>query len=314
MLPALIDTLLAQQTAGVSCEVLIVDNASTDSTREIVAAYTDPRLQYLFEPRRGASNARNTGVQHARADIIAFVDDDVVPDPDWVCRIKQTMDAHPDVDCIGGRVEPRWPSPPPRWLTTLNYGPLALQLGRGSGRPLNAANASGCLVSANFACRRDVLREVGGFSRAYLRDEDRELNLRLWRAGKVGIYLDEIRVTARVQAERLCKRYHRHWHAETGVNHARMRYREIIARDGRLIEPVTRHALFGTPAFIYREVLRESVRVIVDTVRRHPAEAFAAECRVRYLLSYIMTRAREHRNDVPPRSRRQEAPTRPRWS
>jgi glycosyltransferase involved in cell wall biosynthesis len=101
MLPALIDALLAQQTAGVSCEVLIVDNASTDSTREIVAAYTDPRLQYLFEPRRGASNARNTGVQHARADIIAFVDDDVVPDPDWVCRIKQTMDAHPDVDCIG---------------------------------------------------------------------------------------------------------------------------------------------------------------------------------------------------------------------
>ena len=292
MLPPLLDALLAQQTAGVTCEIFVVDNASSDSTRDVVAARTDSRLHYVFERRRGASNARNTGVERARAEIVAFLDDDVLPAPDWVRQIKLAMDAHPDVDCVGGRVEPSWPRDPPRWLTPLNYAPLALQFGRGSGRRLNAANASSCLVGANFACRRGVLREVGGFSREYLRDEDRELNLRLWRAGKVGMYADEIVATARVQPERLLKPYHRRWHAVTGVNHARMRFREIIARDGRLIDPVTRHTLFGTPAFMYREVFRAAVRWLRQWIGRRDAEAFAAECRLRYLVSYIATRAK----------------------
>ncbi len=61
MLPALIDALLAQQVHAIVYEILTVDNASTDETAATVAARAHPVIGYLYEPRPGASNARNTG-------------------------------------------------------------------------------------------------------------------------------------------------------------------------------------------------------------------------------------------------------------
>ncbi|MEP6592530.1 MAG: glycosyltransferase family A protein [Acidobacteriota bacterium] len=293
LLPALIDALLAQQRHAIAYEILIVDNASTDGTAATVAARAHPVIRYLYEPRPGASNARNAGIQHAAGALIAFIDDDLLPAADWLQTITATMRANPEADCVGGRIEPKWPRTPPPWLTPANYAPLALQYGRGSGKPLSASNASGCLVSANFICRRDVLRDVGGFSPAFVRDEDREFNLRLWRAGKIGIYADAIVATAVVQSERLTKAYHRRWHAVTGANHARMRLKEIIAADGHLTEPVTRHRLFGTPAYVYRELGGELINYVLALVARRAPETFTAECRVRYLVSYMWTRALE---------------------
>lgn len=293
LLPALLDALVAQRVHAIPYEILVIDNGSVDGTAATVEALASPWIRYFFEPRRGVSNARNTGVEHAAADLIAFLDDDLLPAADWLPRIKETMDAHPEVDCVGGRIEPQWPGERPAWLTPANYAPLALQYGRGAGKPLSATNASGCLVSANFICRRDVLRQVGGFSPDFFRDEDRELNLRLWRAGKIGIYSDSIAATAVVQPERLTKAYHRRWHAVTGANHARLRFKQIIASDGRLTEPVTRHCLFGTPAYVYKELGAELVKWVRAFVARRQPETFTAECRVRYLASYIWTRALE---------------------
>jgi glycosyltransferase involved in cell wall biosynthesis len=294
LLPALLDALLAQRVHAIPYEILVIDNGSVDGTAATVAAYANPWVRYHFEPRRGVSNARNTGVQHAAADLIAFLDDDLVPAADWLPSIKETLDANPDVHCVGGRIEPQWPGVRPPWLTPANYAPLALQYGRGAGKPLSATNASGCLVSANFICRRDVLRDVGGFSPAFVRDEDKELNLRLWRAGKVGIYADNIVATAVVQPERLTKAYHRRWHAVTGANHARLRVKQVIAPDGRLTEPVTRHCLFGTPAYVYKELGEELVKWVRAYVHGRLPETFTAECRIRYLASYIWTRALEN--------------------
>jgi glycosyltransferase involved in cell wall biosynthesis len=293
LLPALLDALLAQRVHAIPYEILVIDNGSVDGTAATVEAHANPWIRYIFEPRRGVSNARNTGVQHAAADLIAFLDDDLLPAADWLPSIRETMAAHPDVHCVGGRIEPQWPSALPPWLTPANYAPLALQYGRGAGKPLSATNASGCLVSANFICRRDVLRDVGGFSPAFFRDEDRELNLRLWRAGKIGIYADNIVATAVVQPERLTKAYHRRWHAVTGANHARLRFKQIIAPDGRLTEPVTRHCLFGTPAYVYKELGEELVKWVRAYLAGRLPETFTAECRLRYLASYIWTRARE---------------------
>src|SRR3954452_4992920 len=292
-LPALLDALLAQRVHGIPYEILIIDNASVDKTAATIAAHASPLIRYFYEPRPGASNARNTGVQHAAAQLIAFLDDDLLPAADWLPSIKQTMESHPEVDCVGGRIEPQWPGEPPAWLTPANYAPLALQYGRGAGKPLSAPNASGGLVAANFICRREVLRDVGGVFAAFFRDEGGGLNLRVWLAGKIGIYADNIVTTAVVQPERLTKAYHRRWHAVTGANHARLRFKQIIARDGQLTEPVTRHCLFGTPAYVYKELGAEMVKWVRAFAARRQPETFTAECRTRYLASYIWTRALE---------------------
>src|SRR4030095_7522242 len=153
-----------------------------------------PPVRYLFESRRGVSHARNTGIAAARAPIVAFIGDDVEASPTWIATLKQVFDAHPEIDCVGGRIEPRWAAPPPSWLTPMFWGAVALQAERGDTPYVDADHAARCLMTANFSCRRDALEEVGGFSPDYLRDEDRELQLRLWAAGKRGVYIADVLV------------------------------------------------------------------------------------------------------------------------
>jgi glucosyl-dolichyl phosphate glucuronosyltransferase len=289
---------LGMQAGDTAFEVLVVDNRSTDDTRRVVEQHVvrDRRMRYVFERRRGAASARNAGIALAAAPILAFIDDDVRPRHDWVESIARAFDEHPEVDCIGGRIEPRWPEPPPSWLTSAHWGPLALQLGRGTSHYLDRDHAAACLVTANFACRAAVFCELGGFAPDYLRDEDREFNLRLWRAGKRGMYVDSIVAYAEIQRERLTKRYHRAWHHVTGASHARLRYRDTIDRDGRLDDDVAARARLwrGVPGFLYRELATHAARWIKHMVTSRRDAAFLDECRLRYLTSYVKTRWHGH--------------------
>ena len=282
-------------------EVLIVDNGSTDRTGEVAATYAAafPFVRCLHEQRAGASNARNRGILSTNARILAFIDDDIRAAPDWLAGIVRTFKQHPEIHCLGGRVEPRWPRTPPAWLTSSHWGPLALQMGRGTAPYIDAEHASACLVTANFACRADVLHEVGLFSPDFIRDEDRELNMRLWAAGKRGKYEHSVVTFAEVQPERLEKSYHRRWHAATGESHARLRYREAIDRDGKLraTADLSGRSFLGSPAFLYRELLEHICRWLWRVGQRRWDDAFIHECRTRYLLNYVRTRWHMNRGD-----------------
>jgi hypothetical protein len=164
----------------------------------------------------------------------------------------------------------------------------------GARRIVARLHAAACLVTANFACRAGVFRELGGFSPEYRRDEDREFNLRMWRAGKRGMYVDSVVTFTEVQHERLEKRYHRAWHRVTGASHARMRYRDTITRDGVLDVAMTSGgwAFGGVPGFLLREWIGHAREWVRKMRTRQFDLAFYDECRLRYLSSYIATRWR----------------------
>jgi glycosyltransferase involved in cell wall biosynthesis len=291
-----ITSLLQQRADTVRYEVIVVDNNSTDDTRTVVEAFMPgaPHLRYLLESRRGVSNARNSGATFARAPIVAFIDDDVEADPDWLVTIVRTLHAHPDVDCLGGEIVPRWSAPPPSWLTPRFWGAVALQSAARATPYVDATRASACMMTANFACRRDALMEVGGFSPLFLRDEDRELQLRMWDAGKRGMFVPEMRVTAEVPPERLTRGYHRQFYRQAGSSHARMRYLDRIDAEGRLVPALPgKTELFGVPAFIYRRLANHLVAWVRSTLRGDWDEAFFHDSRALYHASYIWRRAAE---------------------
>ncbi|HEX3704022.1 MAG TPA: glycosyltransferase family A protein [Vicinamibacterales bacterium] len=299
-LAGLLDSLCQQQRLDeLRYEVVVVDNGSTDRTQEVAADYSRrfPFVRCVRELRPGASNARNRGILSADARILAFIDDDIRASSNWIAAIVRTFEQHPEIDCLGGRVEPLWPRTPPSWLTPSHWGPLALQMGRGTSQYIDAEHASACLVTANFACRAEVLREVGLFSPDFVRDEDRELNMRLWAAGKRGKYEHGVVAFAKVQPERLGKAYHRRWHEVTGESHARLRYREAIDRDGHLRVPadIPGRSFLGSPAFLYRELLGHGRQWISKVLQARWDDAFIHECRIRYLVSYVVTRWRTDR-------------------
>src|ERR1019366_3158512 len=79
---------------SVEWEVLIVDNNSSDQTREVVEDFCrryPGRFRYLFERRQGLSSARNAGIRESQSEILAFTDDDATVEPDWLWNLTSAL-------------------------------------------------------------------------------------------------------------------------------------------------------------------------------------------------------------------------------
>ena len=82
-------------------DVLVVDNAPSDTQASQIAARWGAR--YLVEPIKGASRARNCGARSCNTEIIAFCDDDAIPEPGWLqALVREFQD--PEVMAVGGRI------------------------------------------------------------------------------------------------------------------------------------------------------------------------------------------------------------------
>jgi hypothetical protein len=88
-------------------EVVVVDNASTDSTAATVQAFADRLpLKFVRESKIGIPFARNTGLQNCTQDVVAFMDDDCVADPAWLREMEIPFLKDPNVGAVGGSVLP----------------------------------------------------------------------------------------------------------------------------------------------------------------------------------------------------------------
>jgi glycosyltransferase involved in cell wall biosynthesis len=282
-------TALVHQTDAPPYEVVVVDNNSTDDTRAVIGRLVSGGVvRYASEPVQGLSHARNRGVATARADILAFTDDDVRVDPTWVRSIARAFAEYPDVDMVGGRVEPEWEAEPPAWLPQAGYAPLAL-VDYGA-EPFRIAPAQPrCLIGANVAIRRQALERLHGFSARVQRvgdgigsTEDHEFQMRLLEAGAAALYDPRVAVRAAVPRERLSKRYHRAWHKGHGRFYALMR--------DPLFEQSRAGTVLGVPAHVYRSAAGEAWAWASNLLRGRRSLAFAHELKLRFLTAFAVER------------------------
>lgn len=88
-------------------ELLVVDNNSSDATRQTVMAFirNEPqlRVKYILEPVTGLSKARNRGIAESQGTIFAFIDDDVLVSPQWLVEVRNAFQKY-DAVCVSGRV------------------------------------------------------------------------------------------------------------------------------------------------------------------------------------------------------------------
>ena len=293
MLSVALERLLLQQSEGVSYEVIVVDNNSTDRTREVVERLIGEghtNLRYVFEPKQGVSYGRNTGIACSSAEIIAFTDDDVRVGQGWIRNMKRAFDEYPDVDFVGGPILPEWKSEPPEWLTREHWWPLAL-LDFGDKPFYVNIDIPVCLPTANISFRRRAFDSIGLFSPEFSGREDHELLVRLWRTDRQGIYIPDMVVTAEVQPERLKKDYHRKWNLTTGKFNSLMRLNESIDAEGRFVGELPDLAtLFGVPGFVYRKLLTESFRFVASAAMGRKAKSLQHKNHIWYLIGYISKR------------------------
>ncbi|MCD6304326.1 MAG: glycosyltransferase family 2 protein [Planctomycetes bacterium] len=165
---------LARQTCPAGLfEVIVVDNGSTDGTAEIAHRYG---ARVVFEPRKGVARARQAGFSAARGEVIASTDADTVVPPFWVARIVTHFRADPALGAIYGPVH--WPDGRPIEQFWLRY-PVTWVLWAS-----NRVRRS-LWWGSNFAVRREVFQEAGGFPVDWHSGEDTYLSLRVSRIAPV---------------------------------------------------------------------------------------------------------------------------------
>jgi len=186
----------------------VVDNASSDRTREIVEARVG--VTYVYEPITGLSVARNTGARVAKSDILAYLDDDAVASPLWLKTLYDAYQNNEKLAIAGGKVTLLWPDgiKPPQWLSSGLSGNLgAYDLGA---NVIYIKQPGMTPRGLNYSIRRTFLEEIGGFDlnlgrvgKNLLSNEELHMTERALKLGWQVAYLPDALVAHNVSPERL---------------------------------------------------------------------------------------------------------------
>ena len=162
------------------CEVVVVDNGSTESLENVQAQF--PSVCFVNETEKGAAAARNRGVAETTAPRLMFIDADCVPAPDWVAVGRAVADK---ADLIGGRVEVFDETPPPPSGAQAFEAVFAFDF-------RHYIEVQGFSGTGNLITRRSVFEDVGPFRGGI--SEDRDWSFRATAKGYRLSYEDGLRV------------------------------------------------------------------------------------------------------------------------
>ncbi len=187
---------LARQ-RGVTFETILVDNASSDGTAELVRRrFPDVRIVELSE-NRGFAGGNNAGVREATGEFVAFLNNDAIPDPDWLCTLRGGIDAASRFLLTTSQVV--WMHDPAvidsagdgvfRWGGAFKRHHGAPAATAGPSREVFGMCGAACLIA------RSVFNELGGFDEAFFAShEDVDLSYRARLRGYRCRYVSEARV------------------------------------------------------------------------------------------------------------------------
>lgn len=173
-------------------EIVVVNNACTDKTADVVSAF--PQARMIREERRGTGFAREAGWRATTGDIVAFVDADTRVNARWRATIERAFRKDPNLACITG----------PYWFYDLPY--ITALLINLNWRLAHVGNlfTGPLVVGGNMALRRDVLLKMGGFDTSIIFYGD-DIDIAK-RASKFG----RVRFTFRLMLNSSGRRYRRY--------------------------------------------------------------------------------------------------------
>ena len=239
---------------SVTWEILLVDNNSNDQTKSVVESFIANGamdLRYIFEGRQGKTYALNAGIALAKGGIIAFTDDDVTLDPDWILQLKAAFDEHQCMG-VGGKIIPVWTCERPNWFVVNGSHKLMtviIEYDLGE----EAFQLTVPAWGANMAFRKRVFDEHGLFRTDLTRCEDTEFCRRLINAGESFFYAPKAIVYHPVEEKRTNKKYFLRWYFDYG--------RAVVR-----VEGIPKNAIcyYGVPRYLFKQFLVHCVKFAIS--------------------------------------------------
>lgn len=156
-------------------EIIVVDNSSTDRTKEIVSKF--PAVKLVSESQKGLTHARQKGLQIATGEILAYIDADTLMPKGWAASVsKFFMDNSKAVSLSG----------PCKYHDGSEMSKLFLNFFWWISAPITYFFVGYMLLGSNFAVRKSALEKIDGFDRSIsFYGEDTDLARRLSKVGKV---------------------------------------------------------------------------------------------------------------------------------
>ncbi|MES2467154.1 MAG: glycosyltransferase family 2 protein [Verrucomicrobiota bacterium] len=184
--------------------VVVADNDRAGSAREGVETFSRSSslaVTYCSQPERNIALTRNAAIAHATGDLIAFIDDDEFPVPEWLLRLYETL-VSGNAAAVLGPVRPHFETPPPAWVI---QGRFCERPECPTGTALDWQNCR----TGNVLFRRNIIaageppfREEFGTG-----GEDKDFFMRLAKAGHTFVWCNEAVVSESVPASRLTRKY-----------------------------------------------------------------------------------------------------------
>jgi glycosyltransferase involved in cell wall biosynthesis len=185
-LPACIESILREtRNSPHEIDLVVVNNASTDRTREVALSF--PGVRVVDEPRKGLTHARQAGFVASRGSIVANVDADSRLTPGWVERVVAAFEAQPGLAAVSG---------PLVYYDLTRQQRLAVHVFYLMAWSTYVTNryllrVGSMVQGGNFAVSRDALARIGGFNLGIaFYGEDTDIARRLNEVGKVHFTFD----------------------------------------------------------------------------------------------------------------------------
>ena len=268
MLKKALKSILEQKTdESFIFDVLVIDNNSSDATKNIVEEMMPQfqgKLQYIFEAIQGKSYALNSGINLSVGDILVFTDDDIIADEHWLLNIVNCF-KETGCDGLGGIIKPSYRPNTPRWIKDnadllvgpivyYNYGPKNILYQK----PMYE------FLGANFAFKKSLFIDCGLFRTDIgpgndKLGEDTEITKRFLKANKKLYYCGSATVWHPVEKYRMSWGYIIKWYFSLG------KYRVIVDEQKRIPNAVY---IGGVPRYLIAETLKKSFLLIINVFNR----------------------------------------------
>jgi glycosyltransferase involved in cell wall biosynthesis len=258
---------LQNQSCSIPVEILVVDNNSTDETRQLVndlSAREGASLRYVFESNQGIPYARNRAIEESlESDYLAFIDADEMPEPGWLAAAVDAL-LNEDAVCVGGKIHVKLPTgQSPVWLTQQLMAFLG-QLDHGE-KSFWVKDRSTPVWSGNVAYRTDLFSTGMRFDDRYNRSgkgvgggSDGIMFRQLLEQAVRIRYRPDMVINHLVEDEKLKRSYFIRLHYVAG------------RKFGEYQMSTQKKSLFGVGPFMIRQLLVQTGKALVMLLRRDP--------------------------------------------